>query len=272
MAEGSPSAATICSMEAFYITKIKNDLRSKQRDNPHYSLRAYARDIGVHPATLSQILKGKRPLPFKDTPLVVRKLRLDDKERTRFMESVLRTKTNIDDIKIQALDDRYIIDESHFNIIAEWEHYVVLDLFDVDGFVATAQEIAARLNITELRADTVISNLLTAGLVVRKIDGTLKKVHDDVKTTEDISSKALRESHLETMKLGMEKLDTIDVDHRDYSSATFAIDPEKIPEAKTIIREFRMKMAALMKTGAKQDVYQLAIQFYPMTQVKSQKS
>jgi uncharacterized protein (TIGR02147 family) len=259
-------------MEAFYITKIKDDLTTKQRENPHYSLRAYARDIGVHPATLSQILKGKRPLPFKDTPSVVRKLRLDDKERTRFMESVLRTKTNIDDIKIQALDDRYIVDASHFCIIAEWEHYVVLDLFDVASFEATSAEIAARLAISQHRADIVINNLLTAGLVVRKLDGTLKKVHDDVKTTEDITSQALRESHLETLKMGMEKLDDIDVELRDFSSASFAIDTEKIPEAKTIIREFRMKMAALMKGGEKTDVYQLAIQFYPMTTTKKQKN
>lgn len=244
----------------------------KQRENPNYSLRAYARDVGIHPSTLCLILKGKRPLPYKDTPLVVKKLRLDDHDRTRFMESVLRTKTNIDEIKIKALDDRYIVDESHFSIIAEWEHYVVLDLFELEGFDPTTTEIAARLGITDHRASVVVDNLLTAGLLSRKSDGKLAKVHEDIKTTEDISSKALRESHLENLEIARTKLDEIDVDLRDFSAATFPIDLEKLPEAKTIIREFRMKMAALLKNGDKTDVYQLAIQFYPMTTTKEQKN
>ena len=44
-----------------------------------------------------------------------------------------------------------------------------------------------------------------------------------------------------------------------------AIDLSKLPEAKTIIREFRRKMATLLRDGKKTDVYQLGIQFYPLT-------
>jgi hypothetical protein len=40
---------------------------------------------------------------------------------------------------------------------------------------------------------------------------------------------------------------------------------DRIPEAKTIIREFRQKMCALMESSCGEEVYQLAIQFYPMT-------
>ena len=259
-------------MEAFYLTKLKQDLSLKQRENPHYSLRAYARDIGVHPSTLSLILKGKRPLPYKNTSLIARKLRLNDSEHTRFMESVLRSKANIDDIKIPAMDERFMLDESHFSIIAEWEHYVVLDLFDIESFVATCPEIAARLAITEHRASVVVDNLLTAGLIKRDDNGTLVKVHDDIKTTEDISSQALRESHLENLNIARSKMDEIEMDLRDFSATTFAVDLEKLPEAKTIIREFRLKMAALLKNGEKTEVYQLAIQLYPMTTTKNQKN
>ena len=49
---------------AFYINKIKEDLSLKQRANPQYSLRAYAKHLGVHSSTLSQVLTGKRGLPY----------------------------------------------------------------------------------------------------------------------------------------------------------------------------------------------------------------
>jgi hypothetical protein len=70
--------------------------------------------------------------------------------------------------------------------------------------------------------------------------------------------------HLETLDQGKEKLE-LDVELRDFSSIMLAIDPEKLPEAKTIIREFRQKMASLLKHGHRSEVYQLAIQFYPLT-------
>ena len=46
---------------------------------------------------------------------------------------------------------------------------------------------------------------------------------------------------------------------------TIAMDIEKLPEVKTIIREFRQKVTALLRDGKKTDVFQLAIQLYPLT-------
>ncbi len=44
-----------------------------------------------------------------------------------------------------------------------------------------------------------------------------------------------------------------------------AVDSEKIPEAKILIKEFRQKMSALLESGKKDEVYQLAVQLYPLS-------
>ena len=250
--------------QPFYISKIKEDLSLRQRQNPHYSLRAYARDLGLHSSTLSQILKGKRPLPLKDSGNVAKKLSLGPKDRTLFLESLYRTKTNIDDIEIDANDDRFMLDESYFKAIAEWEHYAVITLFDVQDFDPSASEIARRLGITENRAGVVLTNLLTCGLIKHE-DGILVKAHPKLRTTEDVTSQALNASHIETLEMGKHKLEELSVELRDFSSMTIAMDMEKLPEVKTIIREFRQKVTALLRDGKKTDVCQLAIQFYPIT-------
>lgn len=249
--------------QSYYIHKLKEDLSLKQKQNPHYSLRAYARDLGLHSSTLSQILKGKRALPLKNAGEVAFKLNLGPKEKTLFLESLYKTKTSIDDIDISQ-DDRFLIDESYYKVIAEWEHYAVLTLFDVASFEATPLEISQRLGITENRADVVLNNLLNCELIKHE-KGKLVKSHSSIRTTEDITSQALRESHKEVLEMGKEKLDKVAVEKRDYSSMTIAVDPEKMTEAKTIIREFRQKMLALLRDGNKTGVYQLAIQFYPLT-------
>lgn len=254
---------------SFYQAKLKEALSLRQRENPQYSLRAYARDLGVHPGTLAKVIKGERPLPVKTSKVVLEKLKLGPKDRTLFMESLLRRKTNIDNIRIDPLDTRHIVDESNYKVIAEWEHFIVTDLFDLPNFEATTADIARRLDITETRAEVVVENLLISGLLERGESGKLHRVHSAVKTTEDIQSQALKESHLETLKLGMKKIEEIEVELRDFSSSAMAIDLDQLLEAKTIIREFRQKMTALLRDGQnKTDVYQLAIQFYPVTNKK----
>lgn len=252
----------------YHVTKIKECLSVKQKQNPHYSLRAYARDLGVHPATLSQVINGNRPLPFKSAETVVTKLNLGPKERTLFLESLYSSKTSLDKIKVDKSIDRFILDESNHKVLAEWEHYAVLTLFDVEGFKPTVSEISRRLKIKENRTEIVLNNLFIAGLLARDENDEIRKVHDVVRTTEDISSVALRESHKETLEMGKNKLDEVDMMLRDFSSTTVAVDLEKLAEAKTIIREFRQKMAALLRDGNRTDVYQLAIQFYPLTETK----
>jgi uncharacterized protein (TIGR02147 family) len=250
---------------AFYINKIREDLSLKQRANPSYSLRAYANFLGLHSSTLSQVLSGKRSLPLKNAKEVTTKLNLGPKDKTLFLESLYRLKTNLDDIKVDQNDDRFILDESYSKVIAEWEHYAVLTLFDIDNFLATKEEISARLGISELRSEVVLNNLLICNLVNKDAAGIFQKTHAQVRTTEDVSMKALRDSHIETLEMGKNKLEEIDVELRDYSAMTVAMDIEKLPEAKTIIREFRQKMSALLRDGKKTDVYQLAIQLYPLT-------
>ena len=250
-----------------YLNILRGDLLNRQKSNPSYSIRAYARDLGLNSSTLSQILSGKRSLPLKSSKIIAAKLNLDSKESTLFLESINRSVMSIDDIKIAPLDQRFMLDESYYKVIAEWEHYAVLDLFDLNDFEASVDYMAAKLKTTHERMNIVLTNLISCGLLVKNAKGVLEKAHPDIRTTEDRKGEALNAAHLEELELAKEKLQDIDKEARDFSSATFAVDPEKMTEAKTIIREFRQKMTALLKTGNKSDVYMLAIQFYPLTDI-----
>jgi uncharacterized protein (TIGR02147 family) len=126
--------------------------------------------------------------------------------------------------------------------------------------------------LSDLRLEVVINNLITAGLIKQELNGTYSKCQIRVRTTEDVNSHALRAGHRENLDLGKHKLDEVVVELRDFSSLMTAVDVEKIPEAKAIIREFRLKMLELMKSGKnKTEVYQMAIQFYPLTKPKDSK-
>lgn len=254
--------------QAYYLSKMREGLSLKQRNNPHYSLRAYARDIGIHPATLSQIINGKRALPVKDSEKVIKKLNLGPKERSLFIDSLTKSKS-YNQIKISEEDNRLVLDESYYKIIAEWEHFALLELFNIEDFSRTKEDVAARLDLTNNRTEVVVTNLLTCKLLELDEEGKLVKVHADVKTADDIVNQALRDSHKEAMQMGISKIDEIAIELRDFSSYTLAVDMKKIPEAKGIIREFRKKLAALLQEGDRKEVYQLAVQFYPLSNLKT---
>lgn len=251
---------------AYYVAKLKDSLDTRQKENRSYSMRAYARDLGINPSSLSQILRGKRGIPVSKVGIIADRLQLNPKERTVFIESLYRSKTSIDEIKIDSLDNRFIVDNSYSKVLSEWEHCAVLTLFNLTNFTVNHRSISDRLGITFSRARRVLDNLETAGLISVDASGRLAKTYPDIKTTEDIKSIALRKGHLENLDIAKLKLEEIEVDLRDFSATTVAVDLEQLSEAKTIIREFRQKMTSLMRNGRKKtEVYQLAIQFYPLT-------
>lgn len=46
-------------------TLLQNELARRKKINPRYSLRAFARSVAIEHSTLSQLLRGKRPLTWK---------------------------------------------------------------------------------------------------------------------------------------------------------------------------------------------------------------
>lgn len=250
-----------------YINTLQEVLAARQSANQSYSLRAFSRDLGMHPSTLSQVLNGKKNIPKKNMAQVLENLALSPVEETLFRENYYRRKTRLDNIQIsQDYYQRKMVDETNYNILAEWEYYALLTLVETDDFVSTVDFISKRLKITKERTREVIKGLTKAGLLAYDENEKLVLTNGPLRTTEDISSKALKKSHKETLDMSKTKLDEIEVELRDFSSMTVAVNPEKLQEAKTVIREFRQKLASLLRDGEKTEVYQLAIQLYPLTE------
>lgn len=248
-----------------YIDTLEQELGKRQKNNPHYSLRSFARDLGLHPATLSMVLNRKRQLPKKDLAQTLKALSLSPLQESLFKESYYKNKTKLDDIQIDPeFLKRTLLDESYYRIIAHWEYYAIITLLEIPKKSQTPEMIASELGINLKRVQLILKELEKANLIAQSEDGFVLS-SGKLRTTEDISSRALKESHKETLDMAKQKIEEVEVELRDYSSMTIAINPQKLPEAKTIIREFRQKIGSLLRDGDKQEVYQLAIQLFPLT-------
>lgn len=73
--------------EPEYIKVLKEIFEERKRNNPRYSLRAFARDLRMQAPSLSHILNGHRRLPETRVADVVEILNLTPERRQHFLES-----------------------------------------------------------------------------------------------------------------------------------------------------------------------------------------
>ena len=82
---------------------------------------------------------------------------------------------------------------------------------------------------------------------------------------EEQASEARMQGLIADLHLAQEKIKTVAVYDRDFSSMTLTMDPKDMSKAKKLIREFRRNFVRVMEKGSKKSVHQISIQFFPIT-------
>jgi len=70
-----------------YIELLNREFESRKARNTKYSLRAFARDLGLSPGTLSEVLKQKRGLPVRSVAGISSRIELLGRDRDEFIRS-----------------------------------------------------------------------------------------------------------------------------------------------------------------------------------------
>lgn len=261
---------TLVMKEQIAIQKILRErLAEIQRQNPQYSLRAFAQRVGVHVGALSYILNGKRNVSRTLAERISKRLLLDPQQRSEVLE-LFPQKRRYKKVgqSIENFEPRYLeLSASQFKIAAEWEHFAVMSLINCKDFQNTPTWIANRLNITETRAKQVIDRLILAGLFTVDVAGNLTRSQKSYRTTDDIADVSMKKHHEQNFDLAKESLHRDSVKVRDFTTTTMAIDPKKISTAKEVIRKFQDDLSDLLETGNQTEVYRLSVQLFPFTKI-----
>lgn len=230
----------------------------KQKKNRAFSLRAFARQVGISPTSLSQFLSGKRRLSIKLATNIVKNLTLSPSRA----DAVLKTISNG---KNQYKSTYTQIDMDQYHSIADWYHFAILSLLRTSDFQNDPEWIAKRLNIKLREAKSGLERLIRLGIIEETSEGKIKPTHNQVITSDDISSISLRKSHFQCLELAQRSLEQDEITLRDFTSITMAIDPDKIAEAKTKIRNFYNELSQTLETGNRREVYIFFGQLFPLT-------
>jgi uncharacterized protein (TIGR02147 family) len=247
---------------------IREEYGQRRKRNSSYSLRAFARDLEVSVGALSEILANKRKLTPKSTRKILPHLNLSPIKKDAFLKNVLHSYGG-DSMTPANVANEVLLAEDHFQFISEWYHFAILSLLKLDEYIEDPAWIAARIGIQTFEAKNALSRLQRLGLIIKKNGRSVRQI-PAYTTTNDVPSAALKESHRQTLEQSIESLFRDAVDIREITSTTMAIDRSRIREGKELIMEFRKRFQALMEDGQKNEVYNLNIQFVPVTKFKSE--
>lgn len=237
-------------------TLLLNELTVRKSRNAAYSLRAFARDLSVSPAALSQYLSRKRELSNKNTALIIERLRLSPAE--------MRVMTAARAAKARAPIEREMIDEDSFRMISDWISLAVLNLAQVRGSRSRADWISERLGVSQTEAAAAVERLLRLKLIsVRK--GRMRRTSRAFATTHDVPSAAIKKFHSSILEKAARSLLETPIDRRDITAIVMPVEENKLREAKAIIQKMRRKIADLVTTESAEEVYVLSVQMFPLS-------
>jgi len=243
-----------------------------QGRNPQFSLRAFAKKIGIGSGPLSQILSGRRTVSRKMAVKLCDALLLDPQERhevlsefpDKKLEHVLKTGNASEFLKLS---------HDQFSVIADWHHFAILYLVETKDFKPKTTWIAERLGIQERQAEQAVERLFRLGLIEAVSKTEWKLTNPSVRTTDDIENLSLRKNHFQNLELARASLEHDSVEDRDFTTLTVATHPNKLKQAKELIRKFQDDMMHLLEdTKESTEVYRMSIELFPLTRLRNPRS
>lgn len=149
-----------------FAARIQSEFEIRRTRNPRYSLRAFAAFLGTDHSTLSQMMRGKRPIPVAHLSSWAKKLGLDQEETLAYLAA-------------EEVQDRQSAERQHHlkhwaaeaaSILAQPIHWEMLRLSRKPDFRPDSRYVAAKLGVSVDEVNVSLSRLLRLRLL--KADST----------------------------------------------------------------------------------------------------
>jgi uncharacterized protein (TIGR02147 family) len=248
---------------------LREELESRCEQNSRYSLRAFARDLGITSSRLSEVLGGRYGLSREAAQKIAKQLGWNEIEISIFCDLVeaehARAKKKKAEAKSRLASNTREYQQltlDSFQVISDWYHFAILELTMVIDFDSDPKWIARRLGISDHVAVAAIDRLKRLDLLTEE-KGVLHATDGFTASPSGVPSDALKKFHRQLLEKALSSIYLQNVDERDLSHMIMAIDHNQVSEAKEEIKKFRRRFDDRFgKAAKKDDVYCLGVTFF----------
>lgn len=252
----------------------------KKQNNPRFSLRAWARDLGLSSnSTLSLLLKKQRAFTKKQAIRIIKNLKLGEFEADyfealvdssldptgegqKFYQEKMNRLRKLGRIRGKALDT--------FNYFSSPIVLLIFEMIGLKDFKADVEWIRNRMDIN-ISPEEIISSiqlLKKLELISKNENGRLEKKEASVHFVfEDPIDEASFRFHKKMLTLIKDKFGHDSTRKSSASSYLFNIEKNKVAEAIMAIKDFNNDFIRRFEAPAHQgeETYQIGMYFVPMT-------
>ena len=278
----SPYIPPMIFQHTSYRTYLRSVLAERASQNPKYSLRAFARQLDLSPAILSQAMNKHRNLSSEMAFRVAQNLKLNGQEAEYFCllaqyeaEKLPSLRDNLAE-RLSAARKRSPqavaafprdLSVDAFKLISDWYHIPMVELTQLKGFTLTASNAAKRLGISNNEAELALDRLERLHLIERLPEQGYRKTNEDYDFGSPFMNDALNKFHKQMLAKASDATTAQARAERQISSNTFSIDKRLLPKAAALTANFRREMVELFNTSEENtETYHLGIQLFQITQ------
>jgi uncharacterized protein (TIGR02147 family) len=255
---------------------LREELEERCSFNPRYSLRAFARDLKISPARLSEVLNGKKGLSQKAALALAELLKLSESDSRYFCELVASFHSrspvakSVAQAKLRAhwgtgIEHNLQIDA--FKVISDWHHLALLQLIPLKRFRSEPAWISRNLGVDIETVRSSLDRLERLNLIRRTKSGKIRARHDLVFSPDGVPSDAVRKFHRQILEKAIHSLTDQDLTERDVTAFLLPVETSRLPEVRERIRKFQKRISEEFGSSAQADhVYSLSMQFFRLTQ------
>jgi hypothetical protein len=240
---------------------INQEYLKRCKTNPQYSLRSFAKYLQLDPTFLSRLMRGERRLTPSMTSRLCSQLNIKLTKTQRVLTKLSESKQS----------ERKLSGAS-FSTISRWYFFAILDLFLTTDFEPSSEFISKRLGLNISETKAAIEVLLNQGHL-EWADNKLKVVtQSTIWSTQMTTSRERKEYQKQLLDLGRIAVDEVDYSARENASLTLPANSKLVPEIKQRIQNFKNELRQFIESyGDYDEVYQVAIAYYPLTKLKINK-
>jgi uncharacterized protein (TIGR02147 family) len=252
-------------------TFLARCLIQRQNRNPRYSLRAFARDLGIAPSLLSDVINRRKGISVRTAREISRRLELDTRTsrllELKTLERFSRHKATREHARKILRDLRrtsgfHTVPNENFETISSWYANALLELTELPNFRADIPWIAKRLSVPETVIRATVDCLLSQGLLTGD-HHSFKCAQTFTAVPGGVPSSAIREHHRQVLNMALTALETQDIYTRESSTLTLAVPRARMDEAAAMLRKFRMDFAKkCAEWGEPDSVYAMSLHLF----------
>ncbi len=256
-------ASSFPASEEGFRQRLQGELAARCARNPHYSLRAFALDLEVDHSSLSQFLRGRRPLTERTIRLLAGRLGLGAAEVDGYVAHERRW-------GLPGPERRELrrLTRDVAELISDWYHFALLELVHLEQFRPDSSWIGRVLGLTVDEVNVAVSRLCRLGLLEMDGERWIDRSGATLATLEGFTESALERFTAQLRALRLRALSSVPDQLREHASATFALDSRRLPELLELIGRFRRELDLLVDDAESCDqVYRLELDLFPLTRL-----